>query len=30
MKTSKNPTGHAIIFLSNGGGVFCFVQNGGV
>ena len=25
-----NPTGHAIIFLSAGGGVFCFVQDGGV
>ena len=25
-----NPTGHAIIFLSRGDYVFCFVQNGGV
>lgn len=25
-----NPTGHAIVFLSSGGAVFCFVQNGGV
>ena len=26
----SNPTGHQIIFLSRGGYVFCFVQNGGV
>ena len=25
-----NPTGHAIVFLSYGGAVYCFVQNGGV
>lgn len=25
-----NPTGHAIVFLSSGGVVYCFVQNGGV
>ena len=25
-----NPTGHAIVFLSSGGAVFCFVQAGGV
>jgi hypothetical protein len=25
-----NPTGHSIVFLSRGGYVFCFVQNGGV
>jgi hypothetical protein len=25
-----NPTGHAIVFLSAGGAVFCFVQAGGV
>jgi hypothetical protein len=25
-----NPVGHAIVFLSSGGSVFCFVQNGGV
>lgn len=25
-----NPTGHAVVFLSSGGAVFCFVQNGGV
>lgn len=25
-----NPTGHAIVFLSSGGAVYCFVQNGGV
>jgi hypothetical protein len=25
-----NPTGHAIVFLSSGGAVFCFVQSGGV
>jgi hypothetical protein len=25
-----NPTGHSIVFLSSGGAVFCFVQNGGV
>jgi hypothetical protein len=25
-----NPTGHAIVFLSAGGAVFCFVQSGGV
>ena len=24
-----NPTGHAIVFLSKGGYVFCFVQGGG-
>ncbi len=24
-----NPTGHAVIFLSRGGFVFCFVQGGG-
>lgn len=24
-----NPTGHAVIFLSRGGWVFCFVQGGG-
>lgn len=26
----SNPTGHAIVFLSTGGFVFCFVQAGGV
>jgi hypothetical protein len=25
-----NPTGHAVVFLSSGGSVFCFVQSGGV
>lgn len=25
-----NPTGHAILFLSRGGYVFCFVQGGGI
>jgi hypothetical protein len=25
-----NPTGHAVVFLSSGGAVFCFVQGGGV
>lgn len=25
-----NPTGHAIVFLSSGGAVYCFVQAGGV
>jgi hypothetical protein len=25
-----NPTGHAIVFLSSGGVVYCYVQNGGV
>jgi hypothetical protein len=25
-----NPTEHSIVFLSRGGHVFCFVQNGGV
>lgn len=25
-----NPTGHAIVFLSTGGYVYCFVQTGGV
>jgi hypothetical protein len=25
-----NPTGHAVVFLSAGGSVFCFVQGGGV
>jgi len=25
-----NPTGHAVVFLSSGGAVFCFVQAGGV
>jgi hypothetical protein len=25
-----NPTGHSIVFLSSGGSVYCFVQNGGV
>jgi hypothetical protein len=25
-----NPTGHTIVFLSTGGFVYCFVQNGGV
>lgn len=25
-----NPTGHAIVFLSSGGAVYCFVMNGGV
>jgi hypothetical protein len=24
-----NPTGHAVVFLSSGGAVFCFVQAGG-
>lgn len=27
---SGNPTGHAIVFLSRGGAVFCYVQNDGV
>ncbi len=25
-----NPTGHAVVFLSSGGAVYCFVQGGGV
>ncbi len=25
-----NPTGHAVVFLSSGGVVYCFVQGGGV
>jgi hypothetical protein len=25
-----NPTGHAVVFLSSGGAVYCFVQSGGV
>lgn len=25
-----NPTGHSVVFLSTGGLVYCFVQNGGV
>jgi hypothetical protein len=25
-----NPTGHAVVFLSTGGAVYCFVQGGGV
>jgi hypothetical protein len=25
-----NPTGHAVVFLSAGGVVYCYVQNGGV
>jgi hypothetical protein len=25
-----NPVGHAVVFLSSGGAVYCFVQNGGV
>lgn len=25
-----NPTGHSVVFLSSGGLVYCFVQNGGV
>lgn len=25
-----NPTGHAVVFLSVGGAVYCFVQGGGV
>jgi hypothetical protein len=25
-----NPTGHAVVFLSSGGLVYCFVQSGGV
>jgi hypothetical protein len=24
-----NPTGHSVVFLSSGGAVYCFVQNGG-
>jgi hypothetical protein len=24
-----NPTGHAVVFLSSGGAVYCFVQGGG-
>jgi hypothetical protein len=27
---SGNPTGHTVIFLSSGGAVYCYVQNGGV
>lgn len=27
---SGNPTGHAVVFLSSGGAVYCFVQGGGV
>jgi hypothetical protein len=26
----RNPTGHSVVFLSSGGAVYCFVQNGGV
>jgi hypothetical protein len=29
-KPIGNPTGHAVVFLSSGGSVFCFVQGGGV
>ncbi len=25
-----NPTGHSVVFLSSGGAVYCFVQNGGM
>ena len=25
-----NPTGHAVVFLSSGGAVYCYVQSGGV
>ncbi len=25
-----NPSGHAVVFLSSGGAVYCFVQGGGV
>jgi hypothetical protein len=25
-----NPSGHSIVFMSRGGNVYCFVQNGGV